>query len=141
MLNVRVLLAAPLAPQRTMSAILLTMLTLGGGGDGSGHHAGACLGPMPQSGYEASVGCYAGTRRMHRHPAFHGYYYRNAYNYRHYFDYPWQAAMHEPASHFSSNLPTPAAGETIDSPPVLIQPAQALQPLGRTTGSSRSLRR
>jgi hypothetical protein len=141
MLNVRVLLPAPLATHRTMSAILLTMLTLGGG-DGHRHHAGACLGPMPQSCYDPSLGCYAGTRRMHRYPAFHGTYYRSPYNYRHYFDYPWHAAMHEPAPHFSHHLPAPTAGETLESPPLLIRPAQALQPLGQATGPApRSLRR
>lgn len=40
---------------------------------------------------------------MNRYPAFHGTFYRDAYNYRNYFDYPWHAEMHEPTSQFSYN--------------------------------------
>src|SRR5438045_3701073 len=32
------------------------------------------LGPMPQSCYNPSFGCYPSTRFMHRYPAFSGYY-------------------------------------------------------------------
>jgi hypothetical protein len=39
---------------------------------------------------------------MHRHTAFHGNYYRTPYNYRHIFEYPWQAAPHEPLDFFTS---------------------------------------
>jgi hypothetical protein len=38
---------------------------------------------------------------MHRYPAFHGYYYRAPYNYRHVFEYPWHAAPHEPQDFFT----------------------------------------
>ena len=56
-----------------------------------------CLGPMPQTCYAPRFGCYPGNNRhMHRYPAFHGYYYRQAYNYRRLFDYPWHATPHEP---------------------------------------------
>ena len=113
-----------------MNVILLTVLALGGSGgevqissldDGayvedSGyarghshrlHHStlhGHCWGPMPQTCYEPPYGCYAGTRWNHRYPAFHGTYYRKAYNYRNYFDYPWHAELHEPTSHWSYHV-------------------------------------
>ncbi|HZN36531.1 MAG TPA: hypothetical protein VFB80_22030 [Pirellulaceae bacterium] len=124
-----------------MNAILLTVLALGGadaaifggGGGGGGEYidggcgdGGECdgggwhnkaghggwLGPMPQSCYWPSFGCYPSTPWMHRYPAFHGTYYRKAYNYRNYFDYPWHAGLHEPTSHFSYHVPgeAPAAG-------------------------------
>jgi hypothetical protein len=38
---------------------------------------------------------------MHRYPAFHNTYYKQAYNYRNYFDYPWHAELHEPSSQFA----------------------------------------
>ena len=57
---------------------------------------------MPQTCYAPRYGCYPGTERYtHRYPAFHGNYYRSAYNYRNYFDYPWHAELHEPTSLFS----------------------------------------
>ncbi len=53
--------------------------------------------PMPQTCYSPHFGCYPGNGRdITRYPAFHGYYYRQAYNYRPLFEYPWQADMHEP---------------------------------------------
>ena len=56
-----------------------------------------CCGPMPQTCYAPRFGCYPGNNRhMHRYPAFHGYYYRQPYNYRHLFDYPWHATPHQP---------------------------------------------
>jgi hypothetical protein len=157
----------------TMNAILLTVIALTGGGgnaisygdscdtcnDGGhgrhGHHARHhCdwLGPMPQSCYNPSFGCYANTRFMHRYPAFHGYYYRNAYNYRHYFDYPWHAGLHEPTSHFSYNVPGAAQGESVVPPapapdpsaeaPRPIRSARAVEPLGQPTPAQpRTLRR
>lgn len=63
------------------------------------HRAG-----MPQTCYNPVYGCYPSTRFMHRYPAFAGYYYRRPYNYRHMFDYPWHAELHEPTSHFSYNV-------------------------------------
>jgi len=53
---------------------------------------------------------------MHRYPAFHGTYYRAAYNYRNYFDYPWHAALHEPTSMFSYHVPGEAPGAEIPRP-------------------------
>ena len=38
---------------------------------------------------------------MHRYPAFHGYYYRKPYNYRHYYEYPWHASPHAPQAFFT----------------------------------------
>ena len=114
-----------------MSVILLTVLALSGPGgeaqiaaaddvgiyadcpDGTGGHArklhhatlhGGCMGPMPQTCYEPPYGCYHGSRWNNRYPAFHGTYYRKAYNYRNYFDYPWHAEMHEPTSEFSFHV-------------------------------------
>ena len=113
-----------------MNVILLTVLALGGtGGEiattgewgdsyaecencapGPGHHLpgsklhGHCMGPMPQTCYEPPYGCYHGSRWNNRYPAFHGTYYRKAYNYRNYFDYPWHAEMHEPTSQWSYHV-------------------------------------
>jgi len=62
-------------------------------------------GPEPQTCYAPRFGCYPGgtNRHMHRYPAFHAWYYRRPYNYRHLFDYPWHAALHEPTSLWSYN--------------------------------------
>ena len=51
---------------------------------------------MPQECYNPRYGCYFCGRWCHRYPAFHGYYYRAPYNYRHYFEYPWYACRHTP---------------------------------------------
>ncbi len=93
---------------------------------------------MPQSCYNPSFGCYASTRFMHRYPAFHGYYYRNAYNYRHYFDYPWHAGLHEPTSHFSYNVPGRAAGESV-APPTPVPMPEAARATPRTMVRSAQL--
>jgi hypothetical protein len=80
-------------------------------------------GPMPQTCYNPSFGCYASTRFMHRYPAFHGNYYRTAYNYRSYFDYPWHAGLHEPTSHFSYHVPGEIPTQEIPAPlPAANQP-------------------
>jgi hypothetical protein len=73
-------------------------------------------GPMPQSCYNPSFGCYPSTRFMHRYPAFHNYHYRSAYNYRHYFDYPWHAGLHEPTSMFSYHVPAEAPVQPLPTP-------------------------
>jgi len=55
------------------------------------------FGPMPQTCYQPRFGCYPGNpRTINRYPAFHGYYYRAPYNYRHLFEYPWHAQPNEP---------------------------------------------
>ncbi|MBX7072001.1 MAG: hypothetical protein K1X71_02545 [Pirellulales bacterium] len=94
-------------------------------------------GPMPQTCYAPRYGCYPGNERhMHRYPAFHGYYYRRPYNYRHLFEYPWHAEMHEPTSLFAyntepgdddtlvSDVDLPPGAETPDSAPS--DPAEAV---------------
>jgi hypothetical protein len=143
-----------------MHAILLTVLTLPGAGgptygelyppgygepvyagemapcDGHGHakaERGGCLGPMPQSCYNPSFGCYPSTRFMHRYPAFHGTYYRQAYNYRNYFDYPWHAGLHEPTSHFSYNVP---AADAVPTPPLPLPDAASRRLRSVRTASS-----
>jgi hypothetical protein len=53
---------------------------------------------MPQTCYSPRYGCYPGNGRdIQRYPAFHGNYYRRAYNYRQLYEWPWLAAPHEPA--------------------------------------------
>ncbi len=76
-----------------------------GGGTGTRHcWLADWLGPMPQTCYDPHFGCYPGNQRtIHRYPAFHGYYYRDPYNYRHVFEYPWHAAPHEPVGYFTFN--------------------------------------
>jgi len=77
----------------------------------------ACCGPMPQTCYAPRFGCYAGNDRyMQRYPAFHGSYYRRAYNYRQLFDYPWHAAPHEPQPFFSYQRRKPSTEEVIPTP-------------------------
>lgn len=85
------------------------------GGHAHGEHHG-CLGTMPQSCYEPSFGCYTNSRFMQRYTAFHGTYYRRAYNYRNYFDYPWHAGLHEPTSHFSYHVPGEQPLEAVPPP-------------------------
>jgi hypothetical protein len=92
----------------------------GGGRHHGNLHGGirGWCGPMPQSCYNPSFGCYPSTRFMHRYPAFHNYYYRSAYNYRQYFDYPWHAGLHEPTSMFSYHVPSENPGQSVPTPPV-----------------------
>lgn len=113
------------------------------------------FGPMPQTCYAPRFGCYPGNdRHMHRYPAFHGYYYRQPYNYRHAFDYPWHAQPHEPVGYFTyqkdpsvdeSLTPVPAEG----TPPAAVEPKSVPSPpptpgvsqsgRKRTTTASRTL--
>lgn len=84
--------------------------------------------PMPQTCYTPHFGCYPGNGRdIYRHSAFHGNYYRQAYNYRPLFEYPWQAGMHEPmplelSSERSMGVnprgPQPQRAEVIETPSV-----------------------
>ena len=128
-----------------MNVILLTVLALSGTGgevqapvdagvyveemdspSGHGHHGhlhgsklhGHCWGPMPQTCYDPPYGCYHGSRWMQRYPAFHATYYRKAYNYRNYFDYPWHAELHEPTSQWSYHV-TGDTGMPAPLPPVV----------------------
>jgi len=74
---------------------------------------------MPQTCYEPPYGCYHGSRwNTIAIRAFHGTYYRKAYNYRNYFDYPWHAEMHEPTSEFSFHV-TGDTGAPGQLPPVV----------------------
>ena len=81
----------------------------GGGGyyeGGLGGRMRAHKGPMPQTCYAPRYGCYPGNDRyVHRYPAFHDSYYRRPYAYRHGFEYPWHAELHEPTSLWSYNVP------------------------------------
>jgi hypothetical protein len=139
-----------------MNLILLTVLALGGTGgeaqmssmdDGAYadsseyvgghshrlHHTalhGCCMGPMPQTCYDPPYGCYPGTRWNNRYPAFHGTYYRKAYNYRNYFDYPWHAELHEPTSNWSYHV----TGDTGAPAPLPAPPRE-----GATPGAERQV--
>jgi hypothetical protein len=138
-----------------MNAILLAALAMSGATGLHGHsrHGGDCYEcydddgsggddrrrGMPQSCYNPSFGCYPSTRFMHRYPAFHNYYYRRAYNYRHYFDYPWHAGLHEPTSMFSYGVPGeegPAASPPVPVPAPMAsirrEPTPARMPTIRT---------
>jgi hypothetical protein len=149
------------AKECSMNAILVTVLALSGangshslygagaydGGDawcdecdeGGRHGKGDYRRGMPQSCYNPSFGCYPSTRFMHRYPAFHNYYAREAYNYRHYFDYPWHAGLHEPTSMFSYNVPgeAPVVAPPFPTPAPVPMPDSARReptPAVRTAG-------
>ncbi len=82
-------------------------------------------GPMPQTCYEPHFGCYPGnSRTIHRHPAFHGSYYRKPYNYRHQFEYPWHLAPHEP-QRFNSYAQTVGDEMVPSAEPGLLIPTPA----------------
>jgi len=116
----------------------------GGRGCRSGHcgkgHAphGGWLGMMPQTCYNPRFGCYDGDRYNHRYPAFHGTYYRRAYNYRNYFDYPWHADLHEPTSNFAYNVNEPGAAIVVPQPavptPAPVIPVPAPDTVGSRSG-------
>jgi hypothetical protein len=100
-----------------------------GGRHGHGGHLHSCWGgPMPQTCYDPAYGCYPGTRFMNRYPAFHANYYRRPYHYRHVFDYPWHADLHEPTSLYSYHV-TGEGGEPVPPQPVAEPPAAARLPL------------
>lgn len=84
------------------------------------------FGPMPQTCYQPRFGCYPGNpRTIHRYPAFHGYYTRAPYNYRHLFEYPWHAQPYEPQP-----LQAQSAETVVNEPlslPLQPIPDQALQ--------------
>lgn len=77
------------------------------------------LGPMPQTCYGPRYGCYPGHNRyINRYPAFHGSYYRQPYNYQHWFEYPWHAAPHEPLPYLGGES-AGVTGEVFGPAPVL----------------------
>lgn len=85
------------------------------------HYKHAVRDTSPQTCYSPRFGCYhSNERHMNRYPAFHGTFYRNSYNYRNYFDYPWHAQPHEPTSLFSHNV-----GEDQPEPQAPAAPPQA----------------
>jgi len=115
-----------------------------GGEAGDGIKTWLCdwFGPMPQTCYGSRFGCYPGNngRDIHRQPAFHGYYYREPYNYRHYFDYPWHAEPHEPIGYFSHQgdpqgglTPTPDPGRSapMPAPPAPVPAPRLEEPQAR----------
>jgi hypothetical protein len=105
------------------------------------HHAtlhGGCMGPMPQTCYEPPYGCYHGSRWNNRYPAFHGTYYRKAYNYRNYFDYPWHAEMHEPTSQWSFHV-TGDTGAPAPLPAATPEAEKQVPPLPTPTPASLEL--
>ena len=86
-------------------------------------------GPMPQTCYAPRFGCYPGNNRhMHRYPAFHGYYYRSPYNYRHLFDYPWHAAPHEPMGFFTYQVDEEGQEGMTPTPQQDLLPGDMLEP-------------
>lgn len=93
------------------------------------------FGPMPQTCYQPRFGCYPGNARdIHRYPAFHGYYYRQPYNYRHYFEYPWHAQPHEPLGYFA--YPQVGEGVQEQASPIEAPPVPSGNPGGKPQGSS-----
>jgi hypothetical protein len=102
-------------------------------------------GPMPQTCYNPRFGCYAGAgRTMHRYPAFHGYYYRSPYNYRHYYEYPWHASPHDPQAFLTYGSEIEVQEIIVPTPPSEIGPAAPVPmpaPPKPATQSSQSRRR
>jgi hypothetical protein len=102
------------------------------------------FGPMPQTCYQPRYGCYPGNSRdINRYPAFHGYYYRAPYNYRHYFDYPWHAQPHEPEGYSYRGIPdapvAPGPGPGLTPTPApAMPPAPAPAPDSVSTMKSAS---
>ena len=87
------------------------------------------FGSMPQTCYDPHFGCYPGApRTIHRYPAFHGYYYRDPYNYRMLFQYPWHAAPHEPVGYFTYQAEQPIGEEIVPTPDASITPQSATNP-------------
>ena len=97
------------------------------------------FGSMPQTCYAPHFGCYPGSARtIHRYPAFHGYYYREPYNYRHVFDYPWHAAPHEPVGYFTYQAEQTGEEGTVPAPDGAISPQGAMEPTPAPVPASRS---
>jgi len=99
-------------------------------------------GPMPQTCYGPRYGCYAGSSRtIHRYPAYHGYYYRKPYNYRHYYEYPWHATPHNPQAFFTYRPEIEGQDITVPTPQtdgVPTAPAPVLAPPKPTSQSSQA---
>ena len=113
----------------------------------AGNAHGGIWGPMPQTCYGSRYGCYPATERyMNRYPAFHSSYYKRAYNYRNYYDYPWHAELHEPTSLFSYESSAEVESEeglapVVDpavpaTPPTPVSTAQRTTPTPATISQS-----
>ena len=102
------------------------------GSCGAGRSWTSCwFGAMSQTCYAPRFGCYPGNNRhMYRYPAFHGYYYRQAYNYRQAFDYPWHIAPHEPQGYYSYGV-QPQTEEMLEAAPSGQSdiPSESMQPV------------
>ncbi|MBI3465276.1 MAG: hypothetical protein HY000_19795 [Planctomycetes bacterium] len=80
---------------------------------------------MPQECYNPRYGCYFCGRWCQRYPAFHGYYYRAPYNYRHYSEYPWYACRHTPQPFYVGGIRGVYTGATVAPAP---EPVPMLPP-------------
>jgi hypothetical protein len=99
------------------------------------------FGPMPQTCYQPRFGCYPGNGRdINRYPAFHGYYYRAPYNYRHYFDYPWHAMPNEPRGYFSGPVGAVEGAPAPAPAPGALTPTPAPQPVAPIPADSSAAR-
>jgi len=85
--------------------------------------------PMPQTCYSPTYGCYPGNGRdIQRYPAFHGTYYRRAYNYRQLYEWPWQAEPHEPIAYSAQVITGPTGSSTNEyGIPVTEEPTPRLE--------------
>lgn len=122
---------APLPPNETVVVEAAPEMPAVAAGKPVGHRPTATghgwivdwFGPMPQTCYQPRFGCYPGNpRTIHRYPAFHGYYYRSPYNYRHLFEYPWHAQPNEPQPLHGGQ------GEVLATDTVEVQPELAPLP-------------
>jgi len=87
---------------------------------------------MPQTCYSPRFGCYPGNGRdIQRYPAFHGTFYRRAYNYRQVFEYPWHAAPHEPLGFYARSAPEEVVALPVANG-MLPVPANGAKPQGTT---------
>lgn len=87
--------------------------------------------PMPQTCYSPTFGCYPGNGRdIQRYPAFHGNYYRRAYNYRHLSQWPWEAELHEPVGYCPTACRGPLALPMVpQSLPPIAEPIPKGEPI------------
>jgi hypothetical protein len=91
------------------------------------------FGQMPQTCYSPRFGCYPGNGRdIQRYPAFHGTYYRNPYNYRQLFDYPWSAGTHEPVGYFAYQIQATDVPVQRATPTLAPAPPKGHPPIGTT---------
>jgi hypothetical protein len=79
--------------------------------------ATCCWGHMPQTCCGPWFGCCPGSPcHIHRYSASRGYYYSEAHNYRHLFDYPWHATRYQPPHLFTHHDGQPPSQEQIPTP-------------------------